>query len=93
MSFGVQDLYVRTYTSCIQYRVLSHQIRETPQQTVFAMVVIKLRVCRITHITHHPSCRRQSSVVILWIDIISQLDPMPKGKTQNQHESGYTQVG
>jgi hypothetical protein len=25
--------------------------------------------------------------------LISQLDPMPKGKTQNQHESGYTQVG
>eukprot|EP01047_Picozoa_sp_COSAG01_P039904 COSAG01_NODE_3323_length_6256_cov_2.121813_1_plen_76_part_00 len=25
--------------------------------------------------------------------VISQLDPMPKGKTQNQHESGYTQVG
>jgi hypothetical protein len=34
-----------------------------------------------------------SNLVKEIIAIILQLDPMPKGKTQNQHESGYTQVG
>ena len=32
-------------------------------------------------------------VLFMYDIIISRLDPMPKGKTQNQHKSGYTQVG